>query len=611
MKLNIRNKFLVIVLPVLIISLIAIGYFSYGVAKRTILEQEKSAMTDKINGLERTLDEWFKMRLAIAEHMSRDNDIIQACQGIQETEAHKRLDDLYDIIGNYENVLIMNPEGIILYSAVDNEGAEGLNVKAIPEYTINIEKAQKGESFIGDVYTSPVTGKPVSLITVPIRDGNKIVGILGTPVDFGKFSDQFVKPVTIGETGYVYILRSDGLTISHKDSTHILKTDVSQFDFGKEILAKKNGTIEYVWQGEDKIAIIKENPLKNWIVASSSTTKEFLQPVSAIRTITIVVIVISMAIAILILLYATQKIVFPLRAGVTFAQRIADGDLTERLLITSHDEVGDLGNALNHMADNITHLVSEIRASVEQVASSSEELSASAQSLANNSSEQASSLEETSSSITSLTKSVENNATSSKNTNAITTEASHRAEQGGQAVMDTVEAMKKIADQITIVDDIADQTNLLALNAAIEAARAGEMGKGFAVVAVEVRKLAERSQVAAKEISSLAAESVKRAEKAGQDIHDVVPSIKEASSSVESITDSCIKQSEEAEQIMHAIRQLEQATQEISATSEESASASEELASQAQLLNELINRFRINEEQRRTGGYQMLSGPDK
>ncbi len=277
--------------------------------------------------------------------------------------------------------------------------------------------------------------------------------------------------------------------------------------------------------------------------------------------------------------------------------RIADGDLSQTL-----DQKGDLADAVNQMVEQLREVLSGIQQASDQVASSSEELSASAQNLSSAATEQASALEETSATIEQLSSSVDQNADNSKDADEIAGKTSADAERGGEAVRKTVEAMRRIAEQIRIVDDIADQTNLLALNAAIEAARAGEMGKGFAVVAVEVRKLAERSQEAAKEISDLAKNSVSEAESAGELIEQIVPDIQKTAKLVQEITLASQEQSAAANQIREAIVSLDQVTQQNSATSEESAAASEELASQAQVMQGMVARFKLN------GHRKMISG---
>ncbi len=273
-----------------------------------------------------------------------------------------------------------------------------------------------------------------------------------------------------------------------------------------------------------------------------------------------------------------------------------EGDLTKKLDVYTNDEVGQVAERFNIFIDKLRDLVAEINESSQQVAASSEELAASSQHLASASTEQAASLETTSTAIEELVSSVDQNANHARKTNEMATQSANEADEGGKSVMEMVEAMKKITEQITIIDDIADQTNLLALNAAIEAARAGEMGKGFAVVAVEVRKLAERSQLAAKEINELSKNSVLQAEKAGNQIQNMVPTILKVSELMNEIAASCDEQSKGAAQIQESVHQIDQITQQNSATSEESASASEELAAQAQSLQSLVARFKIEED---------------
>ncbi len=292
-------------------------------------------------------------------------------------------------------------------------------------------------------------------------------------------------------------------------------------------------------------------------------------------------------------LILARKIGSQMRYAVEFSEKVAEGDLSQRIETNQEDEIGQLLRTLSGMSENLSRVISGIQHAADQVTGSSEQLSSSAQSLSSAATQQASSLEETSASIEELVSSIDQNAENSKNASQISKKAAEHAEQGGTAVLDTVDAMRKIAERIAIVDDIADQTNLLALNAAIEAARAGEMGKGFAVVAVEVRKLAERSQQAAKEISELAQSSVKGAEQAGELIREIVPDIRKTAEYVEEITIACQEQSSGANEIRQAVGSLDQVTQQNSATSEETAAASEELSSQAQAMQDMVARFKI------------------
>ena len=273
---------------------------------------------------------------------------------------------------------------------------------------------------------------------------------------------------------------------------------------------------------------------------------------------------------------------------------MANGDLTKR--ITSDIWIGDLAlvkSSANAMAEKLQEVVIEVQNSAMQITSASEQVSGTAQSLSNGASEQASNLEETASAIEQMTGSINLNAENAKKTDEMASNASHMAQDGGKAVDQTVEAMKDIASKISIIEDIAYQTNLLALNAAIEAARAGEHGKGFAVVAVEVRKLAERSQIAAQEISQITGDSVKVSERAGELIKEIIPNIAKTAELVQEIAAASGEQNSGIEQINISMNQLDSVTQQNAAGSEELASASEEMTAQAEGLKAMMEFFTV------------------
>jgi methyl-accepting chemotaxis protein len=274
------------------------------------------------------------------------------------------------------------------------------------------------------------------------------------------------------------------------------------------------------------------------------------------------------------------------------AGRVARGDLTVKVVTHPRDQ-GSMLYALRGMTEKLSDIIGEVRGAADALAGASEEVSATAQSISHASSEQAASVEETSASVEQMSATVNRNAESARNTDSMASHAASQAKEGGAAVRDTVAAMRSIAAKIGIIDDIAYQTNLLALNAAIEAARAGEQGKGFAVVATEVRKLAERSQVAAQEISELAGSSVDKAEQAGKLLDEIVPAITRTSELVQEIAAASAEQSHGAAQINMALGQLSQATQQNAGSSEELAATSEEMSSQAAHLQQLVAYFKV------------------
>ena len=298
-------------------------------------------------------------------------------------------------------------------------------------------------------------------------------------------------------------------------------------------------------------------------------------------------------IGILVGVFLTKAITGPVTKGVNFARNMSGGDFTTTLDIAQKDEIGILADSLNLMVSKLREVVAEVQTACDNVASGSEELSATAQVLSQGASEQAASVEEVSSSMEQMTATIQRNADNSIQTEALAMKAAAEAEEGGKTVTQTVSAMKQIAEKISIVEDIARQTNLLALNAAIEAARAGQHGKGFAVVAAEVRKLAERSGLAAAEISTLSVESVAVAEKAGAMLASIVPDIKQTATLVQEIASSSREQNSGAQQINQAVNQLSQVVQNSAAAAEEIASTAEELSSQAEHLQQAISFFHV------------------
>jgi len=281
---------------------------------------------------------------------------------------------------------------------------------------------------------------------------------------------------------------------------------------------------------------------------------------------------------------------------ITGLKKLEDGDLTYRITTQYTGDFDTVKQTVNSVAESLQNMVRKINGGAGEIGSASQGVSASSQSLSSGATQQASSLEETSSALEEMSGSVAESAKNAVQTNTLAEEAANMAINGGEAVTKTVEAMRDISQKIGIIEDIAYQTNLIALNAAIEAARAGEHGKGFAVVAAEVRKLAQRSQVSAQEISSTATDSVKVSEQAGELIGQVVPKIQETAKLVKDIANASKEQDVGIGQINVAMAQLDQLTQSNAAASSEMASASEQLNAQANNLTQMMTFFNIGKE---------------
>lgn len=317
--------------------------------------------------------------------------------------------------------------------------------------------------------------------------------------------------------------------------------------------------------------------------------------VQQMRLFMLSMIVAAMLLAIGFGLFVTRIITRQLGGEPDYAsdvvRRIADGDLSLRIALR-HNDTTSLLAAMNNMLVRLTDVINQVSSSADALASASEEVSASSSTLSQNATLQAANVEETSASMEQISATVAQNAENASVTDGMAAQSFRHAQQGGDAVKQTVAAMKSIADKIDIIDDIAYQTNLLALNAAIEAGRAGEHGRGFAVVAAEVRKLAERSQVAAKEIGGLASSSVKLAEQAGGLLDQMVPSIAKTADLVKEIAAASLEQRTGLDQINLAISDLSRTTQANASASEELTATAEQMSTQALELKTVMSFFR-------------------
>ncbi len=366
---------------------------------------------------------------------------------------------------------------------------------------------------------------------------------------------------------------------------------------------KKENVLDFtspIMQGNEQIGIVKIGYSADHITKAVQKTQAIL------AALFLGAMLVISAIVYFLFRYLAVRPIGRLNSAVA---KMAAGDLSQSVVPDSGDEIGNLFQSMKTMMERLRVVVSDVKGASDNVASGSQQFSAGAEQMSQGATEQAASAEEASSSIEEMNATIKQNADNAQQTEKIALQSAFDAAESGEAVSEAVGAMEKIAGKISIIKEIARQTNLLALNAAIEAARAGDHGKGFAVVASEVRKLAERSQAAAAEISTLAGTSVVVADKAGKMLAKLVPNIQKTAELVQEISAASREQTTGADQINSSIQQLNQVIQQNAGAAEEMASTAEELSSQAAQLQNAISFFKV--EENGAGGPQKTSVAEK
>jgi methyl-accepting chemotaxis protein len=475
-----------------------------------------------------------------------------------------------------------------------------------------------GKEFVPEPFLYSYTGKAednilMTSVCIPISIGGKVVGVVGHDYSLSSLS-AFLKDVKPYPGAYAILTSNAGVRLYHPDAKQIGKVmgnDVpgqqaallAAIKAGKPFnLTKKNlvsGAISYLSFSAISIGL-DEHP---WSLAMVLPLNVLLAPLREFVEIIAIVAIVGLVAGLIILLLVGGSISKPVNLVNAVVLKFAEGDFTlgghdtatlERMRRRS-DELGEMGRSLDLLVGAITERVGFMQGAARDIAKGSGQVSATAQQLSQGTTEQAASGEEVSSSMEQMGANIKQSADNSITTGSLAEKAAKDAKEGGKAVLEAVEAMKQIASKIGIIEEIARQTNMLALNAAIEAARAGEAGKGFAVVALEVRKLAERSQIAAGEITSLSGTSVAVAERASGLIGAIVPDIQRTAELVQEITEGSREQTTGVDQISKALSQLDQVIQQNASAAEELASMAEELSGQAESMKDSMSFFRIGE----------------
>ncbi|WP_257458942.1 methyl-accepting chemotaxis protein [Archangium lipolyticum] len=462
---------------------------------------------------------------------------------------------------------------------------------------------RSGNETLINPYAYTVAGRPVLMtsVSVPILLEGKVIGVVGADLALEQVQKQ-VSEITPFDTGYAVLVSNNSTFVAHPSAArrgkqlgtspaeNLMKTALSSegaltAQVPSEVLG--TGTIEVV------VPLRVGETVTPWALAVFAPLDKVLAPAHELRRFTLALGAISLLALGIAVLLVIRRITKPLETISSVATRIANGDLTVALDHRSEDEIGILADAFRSMRDRLAQVIGEVREGAAALASAASQVSTTSQSLASSTSEQAATFEEMTTSLEFMSASIIKNADGSRQVEAIAHKGAVDAEESGRAVAETVEAMKQIASRISVIEEIAYQTNLLALNASIEAARAGVQGRGFAVVASEVRKLAEGSQGAAKQIVTVASNSVKIAEKSSQRLRELVPAIGTTSQLLKGVAATSSAQSSSVGQINKAMVELNEVTQRNATSAEELSSTAEEMAAQAQSLQQTVSFFRL------------------
>ena len=566
---GIQRKLIMSFLLIGAVPMLVMGILSYSKSSRILLNQTNVQMenltTKEIKQLDTFLTIYRNQMDNLSFPLGISIDNMQTGISIEKAIKELTLSRLTDYLKKYpaiRKVRLLDKEG--------NEKFTTLKDKSDLEKESSSPWFQKalssGKVCLSEMFLSKETNEPVLVMAKTVEnqlDRGKPVGVIAAEI-WGRQVTASLENVKLGKEDYAFILDREGYVIAYPDKSKLFKLNLRDTDFGKEMLSKKNGAIDYVWEGKERFASFQEYPSMQWVIITSVPKEDLLSSIREIRNQFIIMGIVITGIGLVTAVILSLRIARPIRG-------VVEG-LTE---------------------------------GAEQVSSASEQISRASQQVAQGANEQASGIEETSSSleeIASMTKQNSNNAQKARiignEVGQIIKNVQSHMGQMGRAIAETTALSEETSKIVKTIDEIAFQTNLLALNAAVEAARAGEAGAGFSVVANEVRNLAMKASEAAKNTSHLIENTIKAVKKGNDLAQSTRAAFEEITTVAErhaKLTDEIAAASQEQAQgivqVSATVAQMNRVTQSNAANAEESASASEELSAQVEQVNGMIQHL--------------------